>query len=202
MSDSNCLLDLFVPPDEFVLESLVATTYRINFEFVEEELLPVALGVKAPVSRMPAFRSELERRLASCEVTILYDLRGCDHQARLSRRIDPLPVFGRKLHSKITLLLWTRTESKDDSAPEKRLRLIVGSANLTGEGFRENYEAVTVLDFGGRSQSQRILLEGAMAQVRLLAQDATSPQLATQLVLGFASWRVYRGLMFTSRFRP
>ncbi len=181
MSDTNRLLDLYVPPEGFVLESLVATTFRIDFAFVEEELLPVALGVKAPVSRMRAFRSELERRLAACDVTFLYDLRGCDRLARLSRRIDPLPVAGRKLHSKIALLLWTRTESKGTAAPEKRLRLIVGSANLTREGFRENYEVVTALDFGGRSQAPRELLERALAQVESLAAEAPSPQLAGQV---------------------
>lgn len=58
------LIDYYLPPGEgFVLESLVATTYQVDFEFVEEDLLAVAFGVRSPISRLKAFRSELERKL-------------------------------------------------------------------------------------------------------------------------------------------
>jgi len=64
MERSCRLIDYYLPPGEgFVLESLVATTYQVDFEFFEEELLAAALGVRSPVSRLRAFRSELERRL-------------------------------------------------------------------------------------------------------------------------------------------
>ena len=64
MAANNRLIEYYLPPQEgFVLESLVATTYQVDFEFLEEDLLARALGVRAPISRMPAFRSELERRL-------------------------------------------------------------------------------------------------------------------------------------------
>ena len=82
--DRNCrLIDYYLPPGEgFVLESLVATTYQMDFDFFEEELLAAALGVRSPVSRMKAFRSELERKLQKVEVSVLYDLGGCDRLAR------------------------------------------------------------------------------------------------------------------------
>src|SRR6202795_1613925 len=103
MERSNRLIDYYLPPGEgFVLESLVATTYQVDFEFFEEELLAAALGVRSPVSRLKAFRSELERKLQKVQVSVLYDLGACDHLAR-SPRIDPIPVVARKLHSKISL---------------------------------------------------------------------------------------------------
>src|SRR6266404_3519162 len=92
------LLDYYLPPGEgFVLESLIATTYQVDFEFLEEELLAAALGVRSPVSRQRAFRSELERRLQKTYVSVLYDLGGCERLARLSPRIDAIPVAARKL---------------------------------------------------------------------------------------------------------
>src|SRR3954451_17952054 len=100
METTRRLTDYYLPPGEgFVLESLVATTYQVDFEFVEEELLAAALGVRSPVSRLKAFRSELERRLQKTEVSVLYDLGGCERLTRLSPRIDAIPVYGRKLHS-------------------------------------------------------------------------------------------------------
>lgn len=55
MDKSQRLLDLYLPPAEgFILESFLATTYQVNFEFFEEELLAAALGVRSPISRMRA----------------------------------------------------------------------------------------------------------------------------------------------------
>jgi hypothetical protein len=139
MPDPDRLLSLYVPPNGFHLKSLVATTNQMDFEFFEEQLLPVALVVSSPISRMKAFRSELRRRLNLCDVTILYDPRGCAKPATLSQ-IDQLVHSGsRKQHAKITCLLWSRLGDKAGQPSEKRLRLIVGSANLTKTGFRENY---------------------------------------------------------------
>src|SRR5437016_1672482 len=113
MDQSNRLLDYYLPPDDgFILESLIATTYQINFEFFEEELLASGLGVRSPISRMKAFRSELERQLQKTDVTVLYDLAGCENLARLSPRIDALPITGRKLHAKISMQSWVRPERK------------------------------------------------------------------------------------------
>ena len=181
MDKSQRLIDLYLPPTEgFVLESLVATTYQVDFEFFEEELLAAALGVRSPISRMRVFRSELERRLQTTDVSVLYDLRGCERLARLSPRIDPIPIVGRKLHSKISLLMWVRHDP-DGGVPDRLLRLIIGSANLTRQGFRENYECIVPVDFGGRSRSPRALLTSAIDIVRQIAAESDSPQLEHQL---------------------
>ena len=109
-------------------------------------------GIRTPVSRIRAFRSELEREFSKCEVTLLYDLGACDRVTRLSPRVDLIPISMRKLHTKITLLLWTKLSTTNGTLPEKQVRLIVGSANLMRQGFRENYEVVTSLDYGQRSR--------------------------------------------------
>ena len=157
MEPTRRLIDYYLPPGEgFVLESLVSTTYQVDFEFLEEELLAAALGVRSSVSRLKAFRSDLERKLQKAEVTVLYDLGGCDRLARLSPRIDAVPVVARKLHSKISLLMWVREADPADAPPERRVRFIVGSANLTRQGFRHNYECVAAVDFGGRGAPYRL----------------------------------------------
>lgn len=182
MDKSQRLLDYYLPPSEgFVLESLVATTYQVDFEFLEEELLASALGVRSPSSRVKAFRCELERRLQKTEVSVLYDLRGCPRLARLSPRIDPIPIVERKLHSKISLLMWVRQANDLQQPPDCRMRLVVGSANLTRQGFRENYECVAALDFGGRGTAPRTLLAEAIRLIRRIAEEADSPQLKRQL---------------------
>lgn len=182
MERTNRLVDCYLPPGEgFALESLVATTYQVDFEFVEEELLAAALGVRSPVNRLRAFRSELERKLQSAEVSVLYDLSGCERLARLSPRIDAIPILDRKLHSKISLLMWARESRSNGAPPERRIRLIVGSANLTRNGFRQNYECVTSLDFGGRSTTPRKLLTKAIELVAQISTELMSPQLSRQL---------------------
>jgi hypothetical protein len=181
MERTNRLIDYYLPPgDGFILESLVATTYQVDFGFVEEELLAVAFGVRSPISRLKAFRSELERRLQKAEVSVLYDLSGNDKLARFSPRIDAIPVVSRKLHSKISLLMWVR-EDHAGGKPDRRMRLIVGSANLTRQGFRENYECVVSIDFGGRNNTPRSLLMKAIELVQQIAVGSKSPQLLRQL---------------------
>ena len=182
MASKNCLIDCYLWPQEgFVLESLVATTYQVDFQFLEEDLLARALGVRAPISRMPAFRSELERRLQKTLVTILYDQTGCEQLARTSPRIDAIPVSGRKLHAKVTVQLWTRPPSEEAGVPDRRIRLVVGSANLTKQGFRENYECVAAFDFGGRSTVPRELLTAGLALIRDVGGGTDNPQFARQL---------------------
>jgi hypothetical protein len=171
-----------LPPREgFVLESLVATTYQVDFEFFEEELLAAALGVRSSVSRLKAFRSELERRLQKVEASVLYDLAGCDKLARLSPRIDAIPIAARKLHSKISLLMWVREDRVDGAPPDRRMRLIVGSANLTRQGFRQNYECVVSVDYGGRNSAPRSLLTTAIGLVQQIGAESQIPQLSRQL---------------------
>lgn len=175
------LLDMYVPPEGFQLESLVATTYQVDFEFFEEELLATALGIRTPSSRMRVFRTEIERSLREKSITVLYDLRGSPSAKRSSPHIDPIPIQERKLHAKVTLLMWVRLAQSAEERPVRRVRLILGSANLTRAGFRENYECVVSLDFGGIKSPRRAVLEDAIKFVGSIGTGPNSPTLARQL---------------------
>jgi hypothetical protein len=181
MERKHCLIDYYLPPLEegFALESLVATTYQVNFQFLEEELLAFALGVRSHVQK--GFRSELERKLQKVNVSVLYDLGGCVKLARCSPRIDAIPITARKLHSKISLLMWIRENRASGAPADRRMRLIVGSANLTLQGFRHNFECVMSADFGGRSASPRSLLTSAVALVQQIGKESPALQLQKQL---------------------
>jgi hypothetical protein len=182
MERTNRLLDYYLPPGEgFLLESLIATTYQVDFSFFEEELLSAALGVRAPMSQLRGFRSELERKLQRTDVTVMYDLSACERLARLSPRIDAIPITSRKLHSKISLLMWIRDSPANGAPPDRRMRIIVGSANLTRQGFRHNYECVVSVDFAGKSKSRRSLLTDAIGLVDQISEGMRSPQLTRQL---------------------
>ena len=181
MDSTRRLLDLYLPPfDDMTLESFVATTYKVDWDFLEEELLPVALGVRTPVSRERAFRGDLERRLERTDVTVLYDLAGAEGRTRRSPRIDPMPIVGRKLHAKVSLLLWSAPAPPGMGA-RQWARLIVGSANLTKTGFRENYEIVTSLDFGMPNGGSGEHLLDAITLIGRIAGEAAPMLLAGQL---------------------
>src|SRR5689334_4491008 len=120
MSDDRRLMDRFLPPAEgFVLESLVATTYEIDFSFLEEELLASALGVRSPVARRGAFRCELERALGRARITVLFDVAGCKRPGRLSPRIDAVPFAAAKLHAKVAVQLWCCPALEPGQEPER-----------------------------------------------------------------------------------
>jgi hypothetical protein len=176
------LLDFYTPPNEgYILESLLATTYQVDYEFFEEDLLALALGVRTPTSRSRVFRSDIERRLQSASVSILYDLRGCPRMRRASPRIDALPVIMRKQHAKISLIKWVRPGEDSGQEPSHCARLIVGSANLTRQGFRENYECASALDFGPSNSRGRGLLADAIDLVERMGSECGSPQFAQQI---------------------
>jgi hypothetical protein len=181
MAGFQKLIDFYTPPEEgYVLESFLATTYQVDFEFFEDDLLALALGVRTPANRGRAFRADIERRLQTATVSVLYDLRGCPKLRRASPRIDALPVITRKQHAKVSLLAWVK-RGEGTSEPVKRVRLIVGSANLTRQGFRENYECASALDFGGAKSRGRGLLLRALDLVASMGGECESAQLDSQL---------------------
>ena len=141
------LLELWEPPLGFRLASMLATTYELQADFVEEDLLPVALDLGVPVARAKQFRVEMERVLQDTEVTIFFEPDRYQPGLRRSPRIDLIPVARSrrpKLHAKIAVL---RFVSRTNPEPKSQIvRLIVGSANLTRQGYRTNLEVAASLD--------------------------------------------------------
>lgn len=141
------LLELWAPPTGYRLASVVATTYECQADFVEEELLRVALDLKTPSGKGRDFRVELERALQDVEVTLFLHPDRYQPGLRRSPRIDLVPVSERrapKLHAKVSLLRFV--PEGDPAYARNMVRLIVGSANLTNPGYRSNLEVAIALD--------------------------------------------------------
>lgn len=146
MSTSR-LLDLWVPPSGYRLTSIIATTYQLQADFLEEDLLPVALGLRRSPARGREFRVELEKALQDVEITIYLHPDGYKPGMRRSPRVDLIPVpEGRlpKLHAKVALLVFVPEQGGD--AATRIVRLVTGSANLTSSGYRHNIEVAVAMD--------------------------------------------------------
>ena len=141
------LIELWEAPQGYRLASVVATTYELQADFLEEDLLPAALGLRLPPARGRDFRLELERALEHTEVSIVFHPGRYQPGLRRSPRIDLVPLpEGRypKLHAKVALLRFV-----NPAAPEfvhQVVRLVVASANVTGSGYRRNIEVAAAID--------------------------------------------------------
>ena len=144
---SRRLVELWEPPEGLRLASATATTYELQADFLEEDLLPTALGLRLPPARGRDFRLELERALQDCEISVFFHPGRYQPGLRKSPRIDLVALpEGRfpKPHAKIALLRFIAPSKPD---PEDQVvRLIVGSPNLTNSGYRSNIEIATLVD--------------------------------------------------------
>ena len=150
---ANRLIERWEAPQGFRLASVIATTYELQADFLEEDLLPVALGLRLPPARGRDFRLELEHALEDTEVSIFFHPGRYQPGLRRSPRIDLIPLpEGRypKLHAKVVLMRFVTPAAPE--ATHQVVRLVVGSANLTGAGYRSNIEvAASVEDTPGGS---------------------------------------------------
>ena len=141
------LIERWEAPQGYRLASVIATTYELQADFLEEDLLPVALGLRLPPARGRDFRLELEHALEATEVSIFFHPGRYQPGLRRSPRIDLVPLpEGRypKLHAKVVLMRFVTPAAPE--AAHQIVRLVVGSANLTGSGYRSNIEVATSLD--------------------------------------------------------
>ena len=114
----------------------VATTYTLHAGFFENELLTRFLGLRFDgTERERSFVVEREAALGRVRVSLLVEARHVDG-SQSTLRWDQLPVAvdGGVQHAKLTLLQWRRC-----------LRLIVGSGNITRQGYRRNRESASVI---------------------------------------------------------
>ncbi len=149
------LIELWEAPRGHRLASVIATTYDLQADFLEEDILPVALGLRLPPARGRDFRVELENALADTEVSVFFHPGRYQPGRRKSPRIDLIPLpEGRypKLHAKVALLRFVAPDSPE--AANQVVRLVVGSANLTNSGYRSNIEVAAALDDARGSLSE------------------------------------------------
>ena len=141
------LVELWEAPQGYRLASVVATTYEFQADFLEEDLLPMALGLRLPAAAGRDFRLEFERALTDAEVSIFFHPDCYRPGLRRSPRIDLLALPERrypKLHAKVAVLRFVAPDVTE--AANQVIRLVVGSANLTASGYRKNIEVAACID--------------------------------------------------------
>lgn len=133
------LLDLWRGEDDFGRPlGCVTTSFTFDAELFEEQCLARFLSIQSnPNETAKAYLVEREEKLAQCFACVLVD--GAHAAPDRSLRWHMLPVTlpsGGVLHAKLTLLAW-----------ERRIRLLIGSANLSEPAYRRNQEVMAALDF-------------------------------------------------------
>lgn len=132
------LLDAWVPPKEAGEPiGVVATSFTFDAAFFEEECLASFLGLETnPTDDGPAYLIEREDKLARLQcASVLVDAHHCRGTRSLRWDLLPARLPGIQ-HSKVCLLVWSN-----------QVRVMIGSANLTEDGYRRNLEVFGVLDF-------------------------------------------------------
>jgi hypothetical protein len=164
VSESRKPLDQWLPP-EGVGNPLacIATSFTFEVDFFEQQCLARFLGLdwKRGEGDDLAFMIEQEEKLAETRVTVLVDRTSANEGRSLRWDLLPVAVRGGVMHAKVCLLVW-----------ERLVRAIVGSANLTSAGYRQQLEAQMVLDASAESElPTRVMIE-LIEAVRALARRA------------------------------
>ena len=92
---------------------------------------------------------EREEKLSGITACVLVDRSHAAEKRSLRwRQLPAGPVSGGILHSKVSLLVW-----------RERIRVLVGSPNLTKPGYRQNYENLARFDFTREGETPLVLLD-------------------------------------------
>jgi len=175
------LADYWKPPADNGLKGGVgepvfclATTFEFDASFFEAELLPRFLGLRFDhTENERTFIIEREESLATTQVGVLVDASKFDpRQTTLQWDQLPIQVPGGIQHAKVTILVW-----------ERLVRLIVGSANLTRQGYRRNRELFAALDFFDAPVAAPLsVLRDALAFIDTLCAWSRTLPAATQRI--------------------
>jgi hypothetical protein len=133
------------------------TTYEMQVDFFETDFLPTLLDLGAWDDRSWTTRIALEKELgAMVGAVVMVDARAYPGRPR-SLRIVTSPArdpSGGKLHAKVALLVH-----------ENAVRVLVGSANLTAFGYRQNIEVATALTASRKSVADARMIREALQGV-------------------------------------
>ena len=115
------------------LDAAIFTTFALNTDFFEENVLPVALGVEA--EDQAARRAQVHEQLAEVPVSVYYDATA---EIKLSGKYrytaSPVPLRDRFFHPKNVIL------AGRDSHEQHWVYITAASANLTLSGWGKNGE--------------------------------------------------------------
>ncbi len=149
----------------------LATTYTFEPEMFDEQCLARFLEIESEPNREDlAFLLERESRLGSVYAGVMVDYTraGVEHSLRWD--ILPVRIRAAKQHAKISLLVWSY-----------HIRIIVASANITGPGYRTNYEVASAVDLTAKEANIGFLSETIAFLRNLLAFVPGSDQLPPEI---------------------
>jgi hypothetical protein len=137
--NSQKLLDYWEPPDN-VKEPIgcISTTFTFDSSFFEEQCLTRFVKMESDAfSDGPAYLIEREEKFSALKcATVFVDANHCKGKRSLRWDLLPFKSTNGILHAKISLLHWVNF-----------VRIIIGSANITEDGYRKNQEIFGVVDF-------------------------------------------------------
>jgi hypothetical protein len=178
--DHRKLIDRLEPSEEMgEYVGFWATTYDMQREFFETDFLPALLNLGSWDDRHWTTRISMELhldRMSSASVFIdAYRYQGRPR----SLRVELLPARGihnNQLHAKVLL-----------AVHEHGIRLLVGSSNLTDEGYRQNIEVSAYLSASVKNQRQAGLIRSAIkgAQELLIPWWSRGVEQLTDRALAF-----------------
>lgn len=155
------LLDAWVAPDEAGDPiGCLATSFTFSPVFFEEECLARFLQLESdPTEDGPIYLVEREEKLAQVTcASALVDQHHCRGSRSLRWDLLSARMPQGLQHAKVSLLYWS-----------KLLRIIIGSANLTDDGYRRNQEVFGVLDYRAGGDSPLSCLIDTVAFLRKAA---------------------------------
>lgn len=156
---SRSLVDQAAGPGELGPPlAVLATTFDMAPDFVEADFLPSVMRVTSADSRAFRSRVQLEAALGrTTAVALLCDAR-CYRGRPASLRVHVAPAIaprGGYLHAKVSLFVH-----------EDAVRLLVGSANLTVSGYRQNREVAFCITAEKKSPDATRFVRDAIASMR------------------------------------
>jgi hypothetical protein len=157
------LLDHWSPPEAAGDPiAVLATTFTFQADFFEEDCLARFLSLSSVPSEGDRISSiaavlEMEDRLSEAQVTVLADRSTATEKRNLRWDLLPVAAPGGLLHAKVALLLWRRAG-----------RIILGSANLTPAGYRQQVETAIVIDLDDSCAVPRAVMDDLVAELRVL----------------------------------
>ena len=168
------LIDRLVSEPKFGARlAVLGTTYEFDPEFFEIDFLPTLLELGAWDDRSWTSRIAVEKALSELEaLSIVADAR-CYRGRPHSLRVELLPfdvASGAKLHAKVLFIVY-----------EQAVRLVIGSANLTENGYRMNREVAAVIDATPKDSAASSLLLSALDGFDTVLVQAQSPSIARVL---------------------
>lgn len=158
----NKLLDFWSPPGPTETDTLkkvepisfISTTFTFESEFFEEECLTRFLCMETEKENDGvAFLIEREEKLAGLRGGIvIVDQQNCRGERSLRWDMVPCRLGKGVMHAKITILHWSGC-----------IRLIIGSANLTKNGYCINQEIFGVIDYTPNCDADLKVIEDTLS---------------------------------------